>query len=214
MRAGARQAKRRQVAAQQRRHFNELVDLFDTPQPAEVMERLSLIVSAAALRRGEIVLDVGTGVGVLIPLISSYHPATILACDLAEKMLLRVSQKYPAVRVHRADIALLSLPSASIDVVFMNAMYGNIADKPRACGNVARMLRPGGRLVVSHPEGRGFVDRLRITSDLFIESLPDLAAFRSLLRPLNLEVIAYRDEPKLYLMVAVKTIETTAVVES
>jgi hypothetical protein len=86
----------------------------------------------------------------------------------------------------------------------MNGMYGNIADKPAACGNAARTLRSGGQLVVSHPEGRAFVDQLRATSDLFIESLPAKAEFQTLLQPLGLKVTAYRDEPNLYLMVARK----------
>ena len=50
-----------QIAEHQRRRFNDLVDVFDTPQPAEVMARLQEIVSAAGLSPGEIVLDVGTG---------------------------------------------------------------------------------------------------------------------------------------------------------
>ena len=199
-----RPEERRQVAAHQRRRFNELVDAFDTPQPQEVMGRLEQIVAAARLRLGEAVLDVGTGVGVLIPLIKSYRPAVISACDLAERMLRRVREKHPDVRTYRADIALLKLDPASMDVIFMNAMYGNIADKPRACRNAARMLRPGGRLVVSHPQGRAFVDQLRMTSDLFIESLPSREEFQALLQPLDLEVLTYRDEPKLYLMVAQK----------
>ena len=193
-----------QVAAEQRRRFNALVDVFDIPQPQDVMDRLAQIVSAARLRRGEVVLDVGAGVGVLIPLIESYRPAAVLACDLAEKMLQRIREKYPGVRTYRSDIALLALDSASLDVIFMNAMYGNIADKPRACRNGERILRPGGRLVVSHPEGRAFVEQLRLTGDLFIESLPTREEFRALLGPLGLEVVTYRDELKLYLMVAQK----------
>ena len=169
---------KRQVAAHQRRRFNELVDAFDTPQPREVMGRLEQIVAAARLRPGEAVLDVGTGVGVLIPLIKPYRPAVISACDLAERMLQRVREKHPEVRTYRADIALLKRGPASVDVIFMNAMYGNIADKPRACRNVARMLRPGGRIVVSHPEGRAFVDQRRMTSDLVRESLPSRKEFQ------------------------------------
>ena len=199
-----RPEERRQVATHQRRRFNELVDAFDTPQPQEVMGRLEQIVAAARLRPGEAVLDVGTGVGVLIPLIRPYRAAVISACDLAERMLRRVREKHPDVRTYRADIALLKLDPASMDVIFMNAMYGNIADKPRACRNAARMLRLDGRLVVSHPEGRAFVDQLRMTSDLFIESLPSREEFQALLRPLGLEVLTYRDEPKLYLMVTQK----------
>ena len=188
------------VAEDQRRRFNELVDVFDRPQPPEVMERLREIVASAELRPGAVVLDVGTGAGVLIPLIQSYQPSTVAACDVAEKMLQRVQDKYPGVRVYRTDIASLDLASTSVDAIFMNGMYGNIADKPAACRTAARMLRSGGRLVVSHPEGRAFVDQLRATSDLFIESLPIKEEFESLLEPLGLEVIAYRDEPKLYLI--------------
>src|ERR1035437_2765430 len=194
----------KKIADHQRRRFNELVDVFDRPQPPEVMARLREIVSSAGLRSGEVVLDVGTGVGVLIPLIQSYQPAAVLACDVAGKMLQRVQNKHPAVRTFRADIALLDLASTSLDAIFMNGMYGNIADKPAACRNAARMLRSGGRLVVSHPEGRAFIDQLRATSDLFIESFPTREEFKTLLEPLGFEAITYRDEPKLYLMVARK----------
>jgi hypothetical protein len=38
-----------QIAEDQRRRFNELVDVFDTPQPPEVMGRLEEIVDAACL---------------------------------------------------------------------------------------------------------------------------------------------------------------------
>jgi ubiquinone/menaquinone biosynthesis C-methylase UbiE len=195
----------KKVAEHQRRYFNELVDVFDRPQPREVMTRLREIVAAAELRPGAVVLDVGTGTGVLIPLIQSCQPSAVLACDVAEKMLQRVQDKYPQVRTYHNDIVSLALASTSVDAIFINGMYGNIADKPAACGNAARMLRPGGRLVVSHPEGRAFVDYLRATSDLFIESLPTQKEFESLLEPLNLEMIAYRDEAKLYLMVARKS---------
>jgi len=193
------------VAEHQRRRFNELVDVFDRPQPPEVMARLREIVASAQLSPGAVVLDVGTGVGVLVPLIQSYQPAAVLACDVAEKMLQRVHDKYPAVRTFHADVVSLALASTSVDAIFINGMYGNIADKPAACSNAARMLGSGGRLVVSHPEGRAFVDQLRASSDLFIESLPTKEEFEALLEPLGLEVIAYRDEPKLYLMVARKS---------
>ena len=192
------------IAEYQRRRFNELVDVFDRPQPPAVMARLREIVASAELRPGVVVLDVGTGVGVLIPLIQSYRPSTVVACDVAERMLQRVHDKYPAVRTYHTDIVSLALASTSVDAIFMNGMYGNIADKSAACGNAARMLRSDGRLVVSHPEGRAFVDQLRASSDLFVESLPTEEEFETLLKPLGLEVIAYRDEPKLYLMVARK----------
>jgi hypothetical protein len=43
-----------------------------------------------------------------------------------------------------------------------------------------------------------------VTGDLFIESLPTKEEFQALFQPLGLGIITYRDEPKLYLMVAQK----------
>ena len=64
----------------------------------------------------------GTGVGVLIPLIQSYQPSVVLACDVAEKMLQRVHDKYPAVRTRHTNIVSLALASTSVDAIFMNGM--------------------------------------------------------------------------------------------
>jgi SAM-dependent methyltransferase len=181
------------------------VDVFDVPQPADVIDRLRQIVAAAQLRTGEIVLDVGTGVGVLIPLIERYQPSAVLACDLSERMLARLHQKHPDVRVIQADIVSAPLTVASVDAIFMNAMFGNIADKRAACSEAARMLRPGGRLVVSHPEGREFVAQLRAGTDLFIEPLPTRVEFEQMAALFGFEGIRYQDESKLYLLVARKT---------
>jgi len=194
-----------EIAAHQRRYFNALADVFDVPQPDGVIDRLQQIVAAAQLHPGDVVLDVGTGAGVLIPLFAPYHPSEVFACDLAEQMLRRVHQRYPWLIAFQCDVVLLPLKAASVDVVFMNAMYGNIANKAAACSNVSNVLKPNGRLIVSHPEGRGFVEELRARSDLFIESFPGPEEFRALLQPRGLEVVLYRDEPELYLMVARKT---------
>jgi len=145
-----------QIAAHQRQYFNTLVGIFDVPQPEAVVARLRQIVAAADLHPGEAVLDVGTGAGVLIPLIQPYRPSLVLVCDLAEHMLARVRRNHPNVRAFQCDIVRSPVKAASLDVIFMNAMFGNIADKPAACSNAACALRPGGRLIVSHSEGRAF----------------------------------------------------------
>lgn len=193
-----------EIAAHQRRYFNALADVFDIAQPDAVIDRLRQVVAAAQLHPGDVVLDVGTGAGVLLSLFKSYQPSAVFACDLAEQMLGRVHHRYPWVTAFQCDVVLLPLKAASVDVVFMNAMYGNIANKAAACSNVSNVLKPNGRLVVSHPEGRGFVEELRARGGLFIESFPEQEEFRAFLQPHGLEVVTYRDEPELYLMVARK----------
>ncbi len=188
----------------QREYFNNRVGEFDVSQPAAVLNRLKNIVSSAGLKGGEVVVDIGAGVGVLIPLIQAYSPSKIFACDLAEKMLERLKTKYPKVNIFHCDVAMLPLENSSVDAIFLNAMYGNISDKTLACQNVTRMLKIGGRMIVSHPEGSNFVDKLRYTSPLQIESLPSHQQFQSILNPLGLEVIFFKDKPKTYIMVARK----------
>ena len=63
-----------EIAAHQMEYFNRLADFFDVPQPQAVMDRLRRIVAASGLHRDDVVLDVGTGAGVLLPLIQSYRP--------------------------------------------------------------------------------------------------------------------------------------------
>jgi tRNA A58 N-methylase Trm61 len=63
----------------QQMRFDELVDVFEPPLQDGVPGRLERIVAAAEIRKGEIVLDVGTGTGILMPVIQKYRPGCIYA---------------------------------------------------------------------------------------------------------------------------------------
>lgn len=71
----------------QNEYFSRNFDIFNSYFPEGVKQRLKTIVKLAHIRESDIVLDVGTGTGVLIPLIGAYHPKLIYACDMCEKML-------------------------------------------------------------------------------------------------------------------------------
>lgn len=188
--------------ALQRRVFDEVVPAFDVEQPPEIMERLNRIVKSAGLRRGEAVLDVGTGVGVLIPLILAFNPSRVVACDLSERMLKRVREKHPQVETHCCDIGELRLPDDSVDAVFMNAVFANILDKEGALLNARRMLRRDGRLLISHPLGREeFIRFLSEWRDRYFNLSPTKSKFRSLLSKSGFRMARYVDSD-LYLVVA------------
>ena len=188
----------------QRDFFSELMHVFDPPLPEGVPERLEKIVASAKIAKGNVVLDVGTGTGILIPLIQLYEPKTIYACDLSDVMLAHLQRQYPYAETIAADVRDLVLPDGSIDVVFMNACYPNIVDKDRTLANTSRMMRPGGRMVISHPLGKSFVELLKEKSPFPLDDFPEKAEAKALLKPYQFDIQEFIDEPKLYILVATK----------
>ena len=188
----------------QRQRFDELHRRFLEPLPPDVIERMERIVAAPRIQPGEVVLDVGTGTGALVPLIRRCRPGRVIACDLSARMLEQVARLHPDVERHQVDVRDLKLRDSSIDVVFMNGMFGNIADKQGAIRNVGRMLRSGGRVVISHPEGRAFVAGITRTDPFPITPLPSAEQARALLGASELTVRDYIDEEKLLICLAIK----------
>lgn len=188
----------------QERQFNELFHLFEPPLPEGVPERLEKIAAEGKINKKNVVLDVGSGTGIMIPRIRKYDPSEIFACDLSEKMLEQLQKNYPEVKTFRTDVKDLDLPAESVDVVFINACYPNIVDKEGAFENIAKMMKMGGRMVISHPLGKDFIKILRQKATYPLDDFPDQTDAESLFRPFGFDIRTFIDEPELYILVAVK----------
>ena len=186
--------------------FAEELENFGMPIPEEVKARLELIVAMAALSRGERVLDVGTGTGVLIPLIQKYGIDEVVGCDLSPTMLEMAQKQHGGVMFWLGDIIDLPASLGRFDVVFLNAMFGNVWDQRATLEKVAGRLCTGGRICISHPLGSGFVvelnhDDSRRTPHL----LPNEVHLRELIRGIPLVVAHFTDEKDFYLLVLRKS---------
>lgn len=199
--SGERQAhNRRQAEA-----FDQAAPMFEQPIPAEVAARLAAIVTEAGLSPGCTVLDVGTGTGALLPHILERRPASVVACDLSAEMLRRAQARFgDRVRFLQTDVVDLPSEEGPFDAVFFNACFANLYDQRAAVQAAAAMLKPGGRLVVSHPMGRVFVCYLMDQDPTIVvgELPPTQRVFRLLLKDTGLTMVRFRDEPELYLAIA------------
>jgi len=188
----------------QRKLFDELYHLFEPPLPVGVPARLERIVASAEILKGDNVLDVGSGTGILVPLIQKYEPTRIFACDLSEAMLRQLKKHYPDVEAILSDIRELALPDSILDVVFINACYPNIVDKVGAFANLGRMTRPTGRMVISHPLGKAFIDSLKQKVPFPLDDFPEKSEAENLFEPFGFRIKEFVDESELYILVVTK----------
>jgi arsenite methyltransferase len=113
-------------------------------------------VAVAELREGETVLDLGSGGGIDV-LLSARRvgPAgTVYGLDMTDEMLelgRRNAVVARATNVHflKGLIEDVPLPEASVDVVISNCVLNLSTDKPAVLREIARVLKPGGRLGIS-----------------------------------------------------------------
>jgi len=173
---------------------------FCEPISEEIYQRLCSIVSEAQLGEGERVLDVGTGTGVLIPLIQSYEVGFIMGCDLSPVMLGLARQHCPDVPFWCGDIIEFPVSKGPFDAVFINAVFGNLWDQQQSLGKINELLKPAGRICISHPLGSGFVEELHRTDPRRTpHTLPDRARLLEMTNELPLQLIGYQDNQDLYI---------------
>jgi ubiquinone/menaquinone biosynthesis C-methylase UbiE len=97
-------------------------------------------------------LDLGTGTGRMLELFGP-HIERGLGIDLSQPMLAVARSRLERaglrhVSVRQADIYDLALPRDGFDVVLIHQVLHYLEDGARAIAEAARVLRPGGRLLV------------------------------------------------------------------
>ena len=110
---------------------------------------------ALDLRAGQRVLDVASGPGATAFLLAAEFDVAVDGVDLGVEAVTRASALAAErgvaeqVRFHVGDAERIPLPDASVDAVVCECAFCTFPDKPTAAAEMARVLRPGGRVGIT-----------------------------------------------------------------
>lgn len=180
------------------RHAKELVRLFNLLD----------------LKAGESVLDIGCGSGILVPLIlERIGPGGKLhEVDYAEKMIEvnRSLHNDPRIEFIVSSADKVDIPGGSFDTAICFACFPHFEDKQGTLKNINRMLRPGGKLAISHCNSSEEINNHHRKHECVMnDHLPTSEKMSEMISLAGFEIKQFIDEPGFYLVMAQKNDKKT-----
>jgi arsenite methyltransferase len=134
---------------QARKYFEILADLGVTKHYGS-LEATRGLVEACQIRSGNLVLDIGCGVGATPAYLIKTIGCRVVGLDLIERMLVRagrITSRLPAAHLAvflTADARSLPFPDSSFDAVIMESINVFFDDKAALFPEYVRITKPGG----------------------------------------------------------------------
>lgn len=131
-------------------------DLATVPAEADLGLGCGAPIPLLQLQPGEVVLDLGSGPG-LDALLAARRvgpEGRVIGVDMTPEMIRRAGAAAEAAGLHQVEfregrLEELPVEDASVDAVTSNCVINLVPDKAQVFRQVDRVLRPGGRLVIS-----------------------------------------------------------------
>ncbi|MFP4364928.1 MAG: class I SAM-dependent methyltransferase [Spirochaetia bacterium] len=149
-------------------------------------EKLEEIMTRSELRRGQTVLDIGTGTGVMIPWLHRAvgDTGTIIAMDISEEMVRITKEKYGHIQAAlfcNQDFYQYT-PDQRIDAVFAYSCFPHFTDKPsffRKCRSI--LPKRTGKVIIAHSESKEAINSIHegLENSIISQHLEDIQTLKA-----------------------------------
>jgi SAM-dependent methyltransferase len=165
-------------------------------------------VETASLSPGDVALDVGCGTGRALPALAAAVGSSgrVIGLDCTPDMLAEACSKGrdTVASLVQADARHLPLADAVAGVVFAAGLVHHLPDPAAGLVELARVTRPGGRLILFHPSGRAAL-AARHGRALTADEPMNQENLTPLLGAAGWELTRYEDPDDRFLALAVRT---------
>lgn len=119
---------------------------------------LAALIAVLQPEPGAHILDIACGTGVLEPNLLLCNPAEIHAIDLSPEMVSLAQRKCKDPRVQFSCTDLFDFQEGGFDCAVLYNAYPHFPDKAALFAHIAGLLRPGGRFLLMHGDGRDVIN--------------------------------------------------------
>jgi SAM-dependent methyltransferase len=155
------------IAAAAADGFGRGAEAYEQSRPSYPSDAVEVIVERAAIGPGSRVLDLAAGTGKLTRLLSATG-ADVVAVEPVAAMRAELEAAQPGVEALDGTAEAIPLPDASVDAVTVAQAF-HWFDPPAALAEIARVLRPGGTLVLVWNTRDRSVDWVRRFGELLVD---------------------------------------------
>ena len=137
-------------------YFEKVADQWDEMRAGFFSEEVrETAYRVADVQRGKQAADIGAGTGFVTEGLVK-RGLEVIAVDRSEAMLAQLKKKFQGLRCRRGEAEDLPVVDEAVDYVFANMYLHHVEEPPSAIREMTRILKKGGRLVITDLDEHNF----------------------------------------------------------